>query len=261
MNVLITNDDGVDAVGLRTLAQVAVDAGLDVTVAAPDGERSGSGAAMSALETGGRLQVRRQVLGSTGAAGPAGPGGSAEPISAFAVRASPAMIVFVAAHGGFGPVPDIVLSGINQGPNTGRAVLHSGTVGAALTAEVNGLPAMAVSLASDTPSHWETAAKAAARAVEWFVPRATVPVAVNLNVPDVPASELRGFRPARLSAFGAAQVKIGERGDGFVTVTFSRLDAEAEPDSDLALVHQGWATVTALRGPRETGALDVSTLT
>jgi len=261
MKVLVTNDDGIDAVGLRTLAQVAVDAGLDVTVAAPDGERSGSGAAMSALETDGRLQVRRQVLDGTGPGESGGRGGPGEPIGAFAVRASPAMIVFVAAHGGFGPVPDIVLSGINQGPNTGRAVLHSGTVGAALTAEVNGLPAMAVSLASDTPSHWETAAKVAARAVEWFVPRATVPVAVNLNVPDVPASELRGFRAARLSAFGATQVKVGERGDDFVAVTFSRLETEPEPDSDLALVRQGWATVTALRGPRETSALDVSTLT
>jgi 5'-nucleotidase len=254
MHALITNDDGIDAVGLHTLAQVAVDAGLDVTVAAPHTERSGSGAAMSALEADGRLLLQRRVLDGPGPLGPIGP------IDAFAVRASPAMIVFVATRGGFGPPPDIVLSGINQGPNTGRSVLHSGTVGAALTAEENGIPGLAVSLASDTPTHWETAAKAAARAVEWFVPRATMPVVLNLNVPDVPAPELRGFRAARLSTFGAVQAAVGERDEGFVTVTYTQLDSEPEPDSDLALLRQGWSTVTALAGPRETGALDLSTL-
>lgn len=249
MRALITNDDGIDAVGLRALAQVAVEAGLDVTVAAPHIERSGSSAAMSALEAGGRLLMENRVLAGLAS------------VDALAVRASPAMIVFVAARGGFGPPPEIVLSGINQGPNTGQAVLHSGTVGAALTAAQHGVPALAVSLASDTPSHWDTAAAVAARAVEWFLPRATTrPVALNLNVPDVPEPALRGLRAASLSTFGAVQATVGERGEGYLTITYSQLDSDAEPDSDLALLRQGWATLTALRGPSESDLLDLSSL-
>ena len=162
MRALITNDDGIDSAGLRTLARVAVAAGLKVTVAAPDGERSGSSAAMSGLAEGGRVLVEDRTLD-----------GLAD-VRTVAVRASPAMIVFLGAHGAFGEPPDIVLAGINRGPNLGRAILHSGTVGAALTAQAAGLPAMAVSLASARAEHWDTAAAVATRALTWFLPHAGV---------------------------------------------------------------------------------------
>ena len=109
MRALITNDDGIDSAGLRTLAQVAVAAGLKVTVAAPDGERSGSSAAMSGLAQGGRLLVEDRTLE-----------GLAD-VRTVAVQASPAMIVFLGSHGAFGEPPDIVLAGINRGPNVGLA--------------------------------------------------------------------------------------------------------------------------------------------
>src|SRR6201990_2464889 len=133
MRALITNDDGIDSPGLRILAQVAVAAGLEVTVAAPDGERSGTSAMMSALEEGGRLLTEERKLDGL------------EDVPTLAVRATPAMIAFVAVHGGFGGRPDIVLAGINRGPNLGRAILHSGTVGAALTAASAGSRAHALS--------------------------------------------------------------------------------------------------------------------
>ncbi len=87
MRALITNDDGIDSAGLRMLAQVAVAAGLKVTVAAPDGERSGTSAAMSGLAAGGRLLVAGRALDGL------------EDVPAVAVQASPAMIVFVGTHG------------------------------------------------------------------------------------------------------------------------------------------------------------------
>ena len=90
MRALITNDDGIDSAGLRSLAPVAVAAGLKVTVAAPDGQRSGSSAAMSGLAEGGRLLVEDRTLD-----------GLAD-VRTVAVRASPAMIVFLGAHGAFG---------------------------------------------------------------------------------------------------------------------------------------------------------------
>jgi 5'-nucleotidase len=108
MRALITNDDDVQSHGLNTLTRVAVAAGLDVTVAAPHEERSGSSAALSALEENGRLLVSDHPLEGLGG------------VSVLAVHASPAMIVFAAARGAFGDPPDVVLSGINHGPNRVR---------------------------------------------------------------------------------------------------------------------------------------------
>jgi 5'-nucleotidase len=253
MRALITNDDGIEAAGLRVLAQAAVKAGLDVTVAAPDSERSGSGAALSALEPGGRLLVAEQPLDGL------------DGVPAFAVGASPALIAFVATSGIFGSVPDLVLSGINHGPNAGQAVLHSGTVGAALTAAAHGIPALAVSLASPAPAHWDAAGAAMARVLDWFVPRAGPPVVVNVNLPDRAADQLRGFRAARLAAFGAVQAQVRAEpagpASGSIPVTFARPAGEPGPDTDLALLRAGWATFTVLRGLCEDGeALDLSGL-
>jgi 5'-nucleotidase len=240
MRALITNDDGIGAAGLRVLARAAVAAGLDVTVAAPDSERSGSGAAFSALEPGGRLLVTEQPLEGL------------EDVPAFAVGASPALIAFVATGGVFGSVPDVVLSGINHGPNAGQAVLHSGTVGAALTAAAQGIPALAVSLASAAPAHWDAAGAAVSRLLEWFAPRAKQPLVTNVNLPDRPADQFRGFRAARLAAFGAVQAQLrtepSDPRSGSIPVRFARPGFEPAADTDLALLRQGWATVTVLRG-------------
>jgi 5'-nucleotidase len=248
MRALITNDDGIDSVGVQRLARIAVDAGLDVTIAAPHQERSGSSAALSALQEGGRLLVERREIEQL-------PG-----VPALAVHATPALIVFSGARGAFGELPDVVLSGINHGPNTGQAILHSGTVGAALTALSHGLPALAVSLATTRPTHWETATHAAARALDWFLERADQAYVLNVNVPDVPADQLRGLCRGGLASFGAVQANIGERGQGFVTMTYEVIDEEPAPDTDVALLRQGWASATVLQAPCESASMDLSTI-
>lgn len=248
MRALITNDDGIDSPGLRSLARAAVAAGLDVTVAAPSGEQSGTSAMMSALEAGGRLLVEERKLDGL------------EDVPALAVQASPAMIAFAGVHGGFGGRPDILLSGINKGPNLGRAILHSGTVGAALTGASGDLPAMAFSLAADAAVHWETAEAVAARVLGWFLPRATAAVVINVNVPDRPAAQVRGLHAARLAVYGAAKVTVGEPREGYVAVTFAEVGADVAADSDWALVREGWATVTAVHGIGEPDVLDLGTL-
>jgi 5'-nucleotidase len=245
MRALITNDDGIDSPGIATLTRVAVRAGLDVTVAAPREERSGYSAALSALEADGRLLVEDRTVGG-------------EP--ALAVHGSPAMIVFVGARGAFGETPDIVLSGINKGPNGGQAILHSGTVGAALTAAAHDMPAMAVSLDGTAPTNWPTAERVAEQALEWFLEHCDQPYVLNVNVPDLPLERVRGLRSATLASFGAVQAKVGERGQGFVTMTFEQIDAQAEPGTDLALLRDGWATATALCAPCRSGAVDIDTL-
>jgi 5'-nucleotidase len=248
MRALITNDDGVDSVGIHTLTRIAVAAGLDVTVAAPHEERSGSSAALSALEEGGRLVVERRALEGL------------DGVQVYAVHATPALIAFVGARGAFGEAPDVLLSGINHGPNTGQAVLHSGTVGAALTAASHGVPALALSLATTRPAHWDTASEVARRALDWFVAHADRTYVLNVNAPDIPLGELRGLRAASLASVGAVQANIGERGQGYVTATFTAPGGEPDPGSDAALLRQGWASATALQAPCESSVGELSTL-
>src|SRR4051794_10870043 len=132
--VLVTNDDGITSPGLRYLARAAADNGLDVVVAAPSQEASGSSSVMSAYTADGRVNIKRHEFPDLAG------------ITAYGVTASPSYIVVLAMLSSFGAPPDLVLSGINRGANTGRAVLGSGTVGAAFTAATRDCPAMAVSL-------------------------------------------------------------------------------------------------------------------
>jgi 5'-nucleotidase len=134
MKVLVTNDDGVGSPGLHALAGALVDDGHDVVVVAPDVDFSGSGAAIGRVHADEQIDAERVEL--PGLAG----------VPAYAVDGPPGLCVLTARLGGFGAPPDIVVSGINPGCNTGRAVLHSGTVGAALTAANFGVRGLAVSI-------------------------------------------------------------------------------------------------------------------
>ncbi|MBT0769593.1 5'/3'-nucleotidase SurE [Kineosporia sp. J2-2] len=243
MRALITNDDGVGSEGIITLTEAALAAGLEVTVAAPHEERSGASAMLSALEDDGKLLVDHTTVAGT---------------DALAVHASPAMIVFVALRGAFGEPPDIVLSGVNHGPNTGQAVLHSGTVGAGLTAVSQGLPALAVSLTGSRPTRFDTARVATDQALGWFLQNLGSAYVLNVNVPDIPPGELRGLKPATPASFGAVQAEIGEAGEGFVTATFHEIGDRPDPGTDVALLQEGWATATALRPPIVADAVDLA---
>jgi 5'-nucleotidase len=248
MRALITNDDGVASVGIRTLALAAVEAGLEVTIAAPHTERSGASASLTALSEDGRLVVHPIEI-------PELPG-----VRVLGVEASPALIAFVAARGAFGSVPDILLSGINHGPNTGYAILHSGTVGAAFTASSHGIPSLAVSLATSKPTHFDTAAIVARRGIDWLIQNGKPGWVLNINVPEVAPEDLRGIKRAPLADFGAVQANIGEAGEGFVAVTFTEIDAERDSGTDAALLLDGWATATILQAPYENESVDISGL-
>jgi 5'-nucleotidase len=98
------------------------------------------------------------------------------------------------------------------------------------------------------------------RALHWLLDHPHQNV-LNVNIPDVPPDRLRGLRPGRLADFGAVQADIGETGEGFVTMTFSEVAAEPAPDTDVALLREVWATITALRAPCEDGNADLPTST
>jgi len=234
--VVVTNDDGIDSPGLHELAAAAAALGHAVVVAAPAAEASGSGAAMSGVGPGARITLDRRALPGLGG------------IPGYAVRSAPAFIAFAAAHQAFGGRPRLLLSGINRGPNTGLAVLHSGTVGAALTAANHGIPAAAFSLdcGPGGPCHWATAA-AVAREVIPVLGGLRRGLALNVNVPDVPLDRLRRIRYARLAQVGAVQVSItGEDGEQ-LGLTVSAPRHPEQPDSDSAALAAGYASVTAIQ--------------
>jgi len=231
--VLVTNDDGWDSDGIRILATVAREAGFQVVVAAPSWNSSGSSASLTAVQEDGRFLVAdRQIAGLDG-------------VPLYAAEAAPGFIVTAAMSGAFGAVPDLVLSGVNHGANTGRAILHSGTVGAALTAATHNRSAMAVSVAATAPRHWETVVRVASTAIHW-VAEADPVVVLNVNVPDVGLDDLRGIEPARLARYGMVQANVTEKGQGYVGLGYTTVDAAHEEGTDAAMLAAGYATVTAL---------------
>jgi 5'-nucleotidase len=231
---LVVNDDGVNAPGIRHLAEVVCGAGLDVVVAAPLRESSGTSASLTASQVDGRIVVERQSFEGL------------DGVPVYGVDAAPGFIALIASRGAFGPPPALVVSGINRGLNTGHAVLHSGTVGAAMTGRVNECQALAVSLDVGEEMHWETAQAVARRALDWVL-ELGAPLVLNVNVPNVPIETLRGVRQGELAKFGAVQTTIAEIGEGFVRLGVADEAAHVEPGSDASLVAAGYASVTALR--------------
>jgi 5'-nucleotidase len=240
MRILVTNDDGIDAPGLHALA-LALDAdGHDVLVVAPGSDHSGYGAAIGDLG-------RQSDLHTTPATIP-----GAEHISAFSLAGPPALCVMAARLGGFGDPPELVASGINPGNNTGRAVLHSGTVGAALTGANLGVSGLAISVGVDRdgPTAFDAAAEVAAASVAWLItaPPKTV---LNVNVPTGPLAAVRGSRWASLAPFGTVRAALRQGGDdGVLELTLVESGVELPPDSDTALVTGGYVAVTCITSIR-----------
>jgi 5'-nucleotidase len=238
VRVLVTNDDGIEAEGLHVLAAYLEKAGYDVIVAAPDGDMSGTGAAIGVLHSGATIDVREVEV----------PGCGAE---AWAVGGPPGLCAIAARLGAFGDPPDIVVSGINAGLNTGRAILHSGTVGAALTAQNFGAKGLAVSVQSGDPWRWDTAAAMAVDVLETLI-AAPARSVLNLNVPSLPLDAVKGIRWARLAAFGAVRAAIApSEGGGAVQVELRANEDTLPPDTDTALCEAGYVALSAIVGIAE----------
>ena len=277
MRILVANDDGIEAPGLHALAAAARRTTDDIIVVAPLEDWSGASAAVGAFYR--RDGVAYRTFDLDGLEG----------VAAYGIDGPPALGVILACVGGFGPRPDVVLSGINHGVNVGRAALHSGTVGAVLTGAQFGLRGLATSLRyGPDPVPWRTAAELAEALLPTVCssPPATV---LNLNVPDVAPEGLQGVRQARLGRGGTIQAvhfeerpsgeqetlaAQGNSADGRESEPFSspppgpegtlyldlavpgsaRRDAPvgSDPmDVDALLIGADFATVTALVGVRE----------
>jgi len=175
--ILITNDDGVDSEGLKTLARKMMRLG-DVVIVAPFTERSGCSHSITLpqKEEKNPCYLRKE-----------------RDCSYYALDGTPTDCV-ISAVGMLGRENiDILLSGINAGRNVGMDVLYSGTVAAALEASSLGIPALAVSIETRNPSHYETAAEVAFKWADFLLRQSEpLPFVLNINVPDLPLSQVRG---------------------------------------------------------------------
>jgi 5'-nucleotidase len=239
MRVLVTNDDGIRAPGISAVAAALAQAGHVPIVAAPAHDMSGASASIMQIHPDVHIEVARADLGDD------------VDVEAWCVDSTPALAVLSGTLGAFGESPDFVVSGINAGLNTGLSILHSGTVGAALTAQRLGLSAMAVSLEPGDPWRWRAAADIAVEQFAWLA-RAARGTVLNVNVPDRPARQL-AVRWAQLDPYGTVRAAVADGQSGRLELEMRSTGEEPPPGSDASLVAAGYVTITAIGGVHERG--------
>ncbi|MDE1943283.1 MAG: 5'/3'-nucleotidase SurE [Betaproteobacteria bacterium] len=229
MHILLSNDDGYFSTGLSALAEAMAPLG-NVTVVAPDAEKSG---ASNSLTLDRPLMVRRAPNGF------------------YHVNGTPTDCVHMAVTGLLDLTPDVIVSGINHGANMGDDTIYSGTVAAATEGYLLGIPSIAVSLVSDGQGHFETAARVASELVRQVqrkpLPQATL---LNVNVPDMPFEQIRGFKITRLGRRHKAEPvikSVNPRGDPVYWVGAAGPAADAGEGTDFDAVANGWVSVTPLQ--------------
>lgn len=190
MNILISNDDGYLSEGIATLAAHLSEI-ADITVVAPERNRSG---ASNSLTLDRPLSVREAKNGF------------------FYINGTPTDCVHIALTGLIAEMPDLVISGINDGANMGDDTIYSGTVAAAMEGYLLNIPSIAISMSQHDATHFETAAKVAVELVQHYIKNPLKgAVLLNVNVPDVPYAELRGRVVTRLGKRHKAEPVIQER--------------------------------------------------
>jgi len=230
VKILISNDDGYRAEGLTVLsgalAQLA-----EITVVAPDRNRSGASNSLT-------LDVPLRVL-------------PFDERKYYVLNGTPTDCVHLAISGLFEEEHDMVVSGINDGPNLGDDVLYSGTVAAAIEGRFLGLPAIAVSLVFQSGSHFATAARVASELV-MRVQRSPLHQAtiLNVNVPDVPYEELKGYQATRLGfRHRSERIVAAEdpRGRPVYWVGPAGVGQDVGPGTDFHAVANDYVSVTPLQ--------------
>jgi 5'-nucleotidase len=233
MKILISNDDGVYAEGIRVLANCLKEI-ASVYIVAPDRNRSG---ASNSLTLDQPIRVKTLTTG------------------AISVEGTPTDCVHLAITGLLEERPNMVVSGINEGANLGDDVLYSGTVAAAIEGRSLGLPAIAFSLAQKSnhqaePYYYETAGAVAIRLVKRVIanplPTATI---LNVNIPNIPLAELQGFEITRLGTRHIAERTISQvdpRGHTIYWVGPAGAEQDAGPGTDFHAINTNKVSITPM---------------
>ena len=234
VRILVTNDDGIDSPGLHHLARRLTTVG-EVTVLAPSSQYSGAGTAIGHL--GEPLpdvhRVRLPELLGSGAA--------------YHFDGPPALAALLACKQLFGATPDLLVSGINEGWNVGQTVHFSGTVGAALAANVLGVTGISVSQKGGRPQFWESAAAVAVDVINDLPPETAL---LNVNVPNLAYDDLKGFAAttlSRRSPYTMERAYLRQKTDAVFGADFERGGRYDNCEgSDAHAVEQGLVSITRL---------------
>jgi len=225
-HILLTNDDGIEAEGLRELASALEGLGT-VSVVAPSREQSGSAQS---------LTLRQPIVCHTAGE------------RRWAVDGTPADCIIVALHKLLPERPDLVISGINHGGNLGENVYYSGTVGAAREAAIHHLPAMAVSLVSKSAAPRFDAAARLTRSAAELILHEGLPeqVLLNVNVPDPWDGAVRFTRQSQKITRNQLSEGKDPRGRTYFWLFEQKLDKDVEPDTDYAAISARAVSITPL---------------
>ncbi|RAP37940.1 5'/3'-nucleotidase SurE [Legionella quinlivanii] len=228
MRILVSNDDGVSAPGIRALANEMSTLG-DVSVVAPDRNRSGASNSLTLTRP---LRIRQMDNGY------------------YSVDGTPTDCVHLALTGFLEPTVDLVVSGINDGANLGDDILYSGTVAAAMEGRYLGLPAIAFSMTGENIQHYDSGAHIAKQLVlkmhSNMLPSQTI---LNVNIPDLPLNQIKGFEVTRLGTRHCAEPTITEldpRGRPIYWVGPSGSQADAGPGTDFYAIARQYVSITPL---------------
>lgn len=233
MRILLTNDDGIYAVGIIELSKQVAKLG-DVQVVAPERARSAIGHAIT-LHKPLRMDPHYHT---------------AYTVPAYASNGTPADCVMLGYYELFEQKLDLVISGINSGPNMGDDITYSGTVSAAMEASVIGVPSIAVSMGSFDAVHFEDAAKFVAELakmmIEMDVPRKTL---LNVNYPDLPLDKVKGIRITRLGYRWYSDVvtkRIDPRGNPYFWICGEKQYSDNPVGTDCRAIEDGEISITPL---------------
>ena len=229
MRILLSNDDGYFAPGLNILADYVAKM-ADVVIVAPERNRSG---ASNSLTLDRPLTVRKAHNGY------------------FYVNGTPTDCVHLAVTGLLDALPDMVISGINDGANMGDDTIYSGTVAAAMEGYLLGIPSFAVSMSQHGAKHYETAARVVVELIKRFEnDRFPPPLLLNINVPDVPYEDLRGVAVTRLGKRHKAESVIKSttpRGETVYWVGAAGGAQDAGAGTDFYAVEHNQVSLTPLQ--------------
>jgi len=233
MKILVCNDDGIWAKGISELAKAMQTMG-EITVVAPDVERSATGHAITMHDP---LRVRETTLWGSD-------------IKGYSLTGTPADCVKFGVSVIMDEPPDLVVSGINRGPNLGTDVLYSGTVSAAIEAAILGIPAMAVSLDSYDDEDYSFAAQVALEIAKKIIENhLPADILLNVNVPAVPSNLCKGIKVTKLGVrkYKENYIKrVDPRGGIYYWLNGDLLESEQLDDVDIAAIRDGYISVTPI---------------
>jgi 5'-nucleotidase len=230
--LFLCNDDGIYAPGIRTLHEAVAPLGIPHVVA-PGDERSAVGHAITVFDP-----IKVKLVDIPGA------------FRGQAVSGTPADCAKLAICSLMERPPDLALSGINHGPNTGISVLYSGTVSAATEASVLGVPAIALSLATFGEPNWDTARAVARRIVRLALERhLSAGWLLNVNIPNLPLEEIRGTAVTRVGRSRYREVfhrRTDPRGNDYYWLDGDLELLDDGPGTDIRAVEEGYVSITPL---------------